>query len=335
MLVLILAGGVVRSTGSGMGCPDWPKCFGRYIPPVNEAQLPSDYRTSYQQKQAKKNQHFAKILDAFGYISLAAKVRNESAQNKIIQEQFNPLKTWTEYINRLIGAVTGIFLLATAALSFSYKKSRPAIIFLSIFNLVLVAIQAWLGSVVVSTNLVPWIVTVHMLLALAILALAILTLHLAKITGNKSVSSRNILLKLLAVLAIILDLVQITLGTEVREKIDQYAAKLNGNFRMNWVNGATKILTDHKNMALAVIAVNVLLFLLVRKNFAKSSALQQLMSSSILIVMMQAFAGAVLTYWGLPPAAQIIHLVLASLLFGVQFYLLLHLFRAPQVITTR
>ena len=34
--LLATAGGLVRATDSGLGCPGWPKCYGRWIPPANE-----------------------------------------------------------------------------------------------------------------------------------------------------------------------------------------------------------------------------------------------------------------------------------------------------------
>ena len=330
LFILILAGGIVRSTGSGMGCPDWPKCFGRYIPPVKEAQLPTNYRTEYIDQQLKKNVHFAKVLSALGYTSLALKIKAGTSVANHQQEEFNAAKTWTEYINRLIGAITGILLLLTSLYSFYYWKVNKLIVFLSLFNLILVGFQAWLGSIVVSSNLVPWIVTAHMLIALGILAISIYTWHKSKVMQ----SGRRIQTKLIVIivtgLALILDIIQITIGTEVREKIDEYADRLKGDYRQEWVNRVGEILYNHKNMALMVIIVNIVLYLFIRKNFIKSSIQQQLMSASIIVIMLQAFTGVTLSYWSLPPVAQVAHIILASLLFGAQFYLLLNLFKSAE-----
>src|SRR5882762_3566892 len=125
LFILILAGGVVRSTGSGMGCPDWPKCFGRYIPPTSSSELPKDYKQKYVAGRLAKNQRFAKTLDVFGYSDLAKRIRED--RSILVPEEFNAAKTWTEYINRLIGAASGIFLLLTAVLSFTYRRENRLI----------------------------------------------------------------------------------------------------------------------------------------------------------------------------------------------------------------
>lgn len=330
LFVLILAGGVVRGSGSGMGCPDWPKCFGKYIPPVKEAQLPKNYRTQYTEHQLKKNLRFVKVLNAFGYTSLASKIQSDTSGKSYRQEDFNAFKTWTEYINRLIGAVTGIFLLLTALYSFYYYKRSIIIFLLSVFNLFLVGLQAWIGSIVVSTNLIPWIVTVHMLIALGILAISIYTLHKAKLLHLNKMAKVKPLVLVTTCLALLLDIIQITIGTEVREKIDEYAAKLKGDFRQEWIEGAGKILINHKNIALIVIITNVVLYLVIRKNYIKSSIQQQLMSTGFIIIMLQIFAGVALSYLSLPPIAQVAHISLASLLFGTQFYLLLNIFKSAE-----
>ena len=327
LFLVILAGGVVRSSGSGMGCPDWPKCFGRYVPPTSSSELPADYKQKYVDGRLAKNQRFAKTLDVFGFSDLATHIRQD--KSILVPEEFNVAKTWTEYINRLIGAISGVFLFLVAVCSFSYWKNNKLIAILSVFNLILVGFQGWLGSIVVSTNLVAWIVTVHMLLALGILALSIATYHLAKVYGKPAVKTMPII-HIVTLLVLILSIVQITFGTEVREQIDAVATRLSG-YRNGWVNSAGQIFTQHRDIAIVVLFANVVLYALIRKHFSRHSIQQQLMSFTFLIIMLQIVTGIVLSYLSLPPFAQAAHIVLASLLFGAQFYLMLNLYRSAKV----
>ena len=325
LFVLILAGGVVRSTGSGMGCPDWPKCFGRYVPPVSAAQLPKDYKQKYIAGRLAKNQKFAKTLDVFGFSDLARHIRED--RSILVPEEFNAAQTWTEYVNRLIGALTGFALMLTAIFSFSYRKENKLIPFLCVFNLILVGFQGWLGSIVVSTNLVAWVVTVHMLLALAILALAIITYHLAKIYGKHKLETSPIT-HVITLFALIISIVQIAFGTEVREKIDAVASHLQGGYREDWINDAGSIFYQHRDVAILVLLINIALYALIRHGFSRHSAQQQLMSFTFLMIMLQIVTGIILSYWALPPVAQAAHILLASLVFGAQFYLMLNLYRS-------
>ncbi len=160
LFLLILAGGIVRSTGSGMGCPDWPKCFDQWVPPTTEAELPANYREQYLQKRIAKNERFANTLENVGLDSTAKQLRNDPSVMKV--ENFDVFNTYTEYINRLIGALTGLFMLLMLWASISIIKQHPKAFMLSVMVLILTLFQAWFGSIVVSTNLVSWTITVHM-----------------------------------------------------------------------------------------------------------------------------------------------------------------------------
>ena len=324
LFILILAGGVVRSTGSGMGCPDWPKCFGQYIPPTNSSQLPADYKQKYVSIRLAKNQRFAKMLDFFGNEQFARRIRED--KSILEPEEFNAFKTWTEYINRLIGAISGILLLLTAIYSFSYKIENKWVPILSIANVVIVMVQAWLGAIVVSTNLVPIIVTIHMLLAIAILAISIATYFIVK-TYGKQTADKNVPTWLLSLFALIITIVQIVFGTEVREKIDAVSARLQGAYRDDWINSIGSIFEDHRSTSIIIFITNVALFLLVRKFFTKHSIQQQLMSFAVLMIVLQIVTGIFLSYWSLPPTAQAIHILISTVLFGTQFYLMLNLYK--------
>jgi cytochrome c oxidase assembly protein subunit 15 len=324
LFVLILAGGVVRSSGSGMGCPDWPKCFGGYIPPTDASQLPKDYKQQYVNGRVAKNQQVAKSFDAMGYAELARRIRSD--KSILIPEDFNVGKAWTEYINRLIGAVSGLLMMLTLYFSFSYRKENFFIPILSFLNLVFVGLEAWLGSIVVSTNLFPWLVTAHMLIALGILAASISAYYLAKVYNKKNITVKPIV-HIFALLALIISIIQIVFGTEVREKIDEVANHLQGGYRSDWITDAGQIFFQHRSIAIAVLICNVILYALIRRSFSRHSIQQQLMSFTFLMIMLQIVTGIIMEYCALPPVTQAIHILLSSLVFGAQFYLVLNLYR--------
>lgn len=323
LFVLILAGGVVRSSGSGMGCPDWPKCFGKLIPPTDASQLPADYKERFVDQRVKKNLRFAKTLDFFGFSTLAEELRND--KSILDPENFNAAKTWTEYINRLIGAITGVFLLLSAFVSVIYLKLKKRIFFLSFFNLFLVVFQAWLGSIVVSTNLVAWIVTVHMVVALAILAISIYTYYYAKVLGDRNLLANKAPgnIRRFSIAALVLTIIQIVLGTELREDVDAVADSMSYLNRSEWVATSDWVYIVHSNLAFVIFILNVVMLVLMRRKYLGNSYQFKYIVYVFFLIMAQLVIGITLAYLALPPVAQAAHILLASLTFGGQFFLLL------------
>ncbi|TAH01974.1 MAG: heme A synthase [Sphingobacteriales bacterium] len=329
LFVLILAGGVVRSSGSGMGCPDWPKCFDQYVPPTDISQLPADYQTKYVAQRVKKNERFASLLSNMGYDDLAIKIRND--ETITIPDEFNATKTYTEYINRLIGALTGFFMLISCFFVRIYIKKNAKIFWFTLFNLVLVFFQAWLGSIVVSTNLLAWVITLHILVALAILAVAIYTYHTAKFKSldNLATKPSKIGVKLLSIVALIITVFQITLGTHVRETVDFVVTTFPSLTRNNWVAKIGESLNYHRDLAVIIFVLNAGLYLLVLQTFKRSSKIVKFLNIIFILIVLQMLVGGVLSYLSFPPTAQALHILFASLLFGAQFYVVLLINQKP------
>lgn len=326
-LLLILAGGIVRSTGSGMGCPDWPKCFDRYVPPTSAEQLPVGYEEKYVAQRVAKNERFAKTLEKMGKGHLADSIRNDVS---ILQpEVFNASKTWTEYINRLMGAITGFLLLALVMFSFTYRSKARRIIVLSVLNLIIVGFQAWLGSIVVSTNLLAWVVTVHMLLALVILAILVYTYNYAEQLHQQPtvVMSKVFWLKVVLFAAIALTVVQVVLGTEVREAVDAVSKSLGYGDRGSWLSRIGKIFSYHRDLAVVVLIVNIVIYQLVKSRFnGKATAL--MVSNAIAVTLiLQILTGLLLSNLALPPYAQALHILFSTILFSLQYYLYLLVYK--------
>ncbi len=316
--VLILVGGIVRSTGSGMGCPDWPTCFGKFVPPTSIDELPQNYKEVYSEYRNKKNQRFAKYLSVMGFDETAEALLNDPS---VLQEgDFNAAKTLIEYINRIVGVIIGLMIIAVAVVSLKLRKTAPRITGIAFASLTLVIFQGWIGSFVVSSNLMPWTITVHMFLALLLVAMLIYLVHLSG--EGPTVKSSLGFWWLLAAMALLL--VQILLGTHVREEIDQISSSTP---RDGWLDAIAQSFGIHRSFSWIVLLVHVGLIVRLRQ----TQGLKIFPVALILLILSTILSGAGMAYFGVPPFLQPVHLLLASVTFGVQFLLLLRLNRKEEL----
>jgi cytochrome c oxidase assembly protein subunit 15 len=306
---LILVGGIVRTTGSGMGCPDWPKCFGSWTPPTSVDQLPSNYKENYSTYRDEKNQKFARYLRLIGMNSTADQLL---ADKSVLEEaDFNPVKTWIEYTNRLVGVTIGFFIILLFYKSISFRKSRPVLFWLSLATLIAVIFQGWFGSIVVSTNLTRWTITVHFFLALLMVTLLIYLLHKCEEIDHVDVkpSSRWWLVACMITL-----LVQVFFGTEVRGSIDSLATSLP---RESWIGQLGTDFIVHRSFSWVLLLFNTIFFLQIRKTIA----LKTLSLALFLLILCSLATGIVMAYFSIPAAIQPVHLLIATLAFGLQLWL--------------
>ena len=122
--LVIVAGAVVRMTGSGMGCPDWPKCFGYYIPPTEVSELEFQANREYEKGQVIIVDETLKVAASNFTSAENYSEENWETYTKHDYAIFNPTHTWVEYINRLAGALAGFAVLIMAVLSFKKWKKR-------------------------------------------------------------------------------------------------------------------------------------------------------------------------------------------------------------------
>jgi cytochrome c oxidase assembly protein subunit 15 len=292
--VLIVVGSSVRASGAGMGCPDWPTCFGQWIPPTDVSQLPSNYQEIYKER---------------GYANVA----------------FNPVKTWTEYFNRLTGATIGILVFITLIFAWMLRKEDGAAFKASLAAFVLVGFNGWLGSVVVSSNLHPTLITTHMFAALLTIAALIYATMRAWGFRVQPATPPSKLLVFALTAGIALTLAQVALGTQVREAVDVLALNPQYSDRSTWFSGLGSVLYSHIALAVLVLVWNLWVVLMIWKSAGTSGVVQKLSYALIAIVIAQILIGISFKLFNFPAVLQPAHLLGGSLIFGVQFALLIAL----------
>ncbi|MGB1043101.1 MAG: COX15/CtaA family protein [Tenacibaculum sp.] len=314
--LIFLAGSVVRMTGSGMGCPDWPKCFGYYIPPTSEEQITWQPNTEY------KEGIIIVKNEALFVAENDLKTANEfNADNWVKYEKhsyakFNKYHTWTEYINRLTSALAGIPFLFLIFVSTKFWREKKLITLLSFGAFFLMLFEAWLGKTVVDSNLKPTIITIHMVAGLVIVALLLWLLFIVS-DRKKATYKFNSLFSKLVIVSAIFSLIQIAMGTQVRQFIDEQV-KLFGfdNKQFSLLEPNFKFYF-HRSFTIAIVLINAGIFYL---NQIKNLG-YKLVNWIVILILLETVTGILMYYAEFPLGTQAIHLLSGAILFGLQFYL--------------
>jgi cytochrome c oxidase assembly protein subunit 15 len=308
--LVIIAGSIVRTSGSGMGCPDWPKCFDQYIPPTSADQLPANYKSTYRTYRQKKIEKFAKFLTSIGFEETATELRNDDSL--LIEQDFNARKTWVEYGNRLVGFVAGNMVLILFVWTFIRYRKKRLLLILTFLNLVLMGIEGWFGSIVVATNLVPWTITLHMFLALVIVGIHIKIIRIIK---DKSFQFKlSSTFKYLFYFTIALTFIQIILGAQVRQEIDFMVKDMVD--RTSWISTMEGDFYFHRSFSWILLAANLLLLYLNRKHKYGIPTIKIIVG----ILLVEFVTGVLFSYADMPAFTQPVHLLAATVLLGFQFY---------------
>lgn len=312
--LIFLAGSFVRMTGSGMGCPDWPKCFGYYIPPTSEEQLLWEPNKTFEKGMIiTKDEVLLTALKDFT-TSSEFNPSNWEQYTKHDYAIFNVFHTWTEYINRLVSVLAGFVFLFLMYKSLAFWNKKRSLTVLSFTAFLMMLFEAWLGKIVVDSNLKPTLITIHMVVGLLIIGVLLRTYFLSR--PQQQFKTNSLFTKLLIV-SVIFSLIQVAMGTQVRQFIDEQV-KLFGFENKNYslMNPSFKFYF-HRSFTIAIVFVNFGMFYL---NQTKQLG-YKLVNWIMVLIFLEIITGILMYYAEFPIGTQALHLMAGAILFGLQFYL--------------
>ena len=254
VLVLMFVGAIVRVTGAGMGCPDWPTCWGCLIPPtkvedVDFSKLPIE---RFQRKAERMGRDPASITV------------------ESLRQEFNPRHVWTEFLNRLTSLPVGFFSLATFIAAFWQREKRPLVFWMAFTSLAVVLINAWMGARVVYSGLSPGVLTAHLALAMALLGSLMYCAWRGTDTPwwialNAPVHAK---LRLAVTVLLVVTVIEGISGSQVREMTD-VMAKSHGNVaRETWTGELEEswVYLVHRSFSWAVLGATIWAWVLTKRH---------------------------------------------------------------------
>ena len=276
--LLIFVGGLVRVSGSGLGCPDWPKCFGRWVPPTNIEQIPAH----------------------------------------IDSTAFNIVLAWIEYGNRMLGVIVGISILLMTAIAVIYFRKNNRILFSSLLSLFLVIFNGGLGAIVVSSILNPFIVSLHMILALFLVSvLSYTTIESYKIIDTNKFTNMYLSKKISTSLILlwIFIVIEILLGTGIRTNIELIAIDNPLFSKGELLSSLNSYKYLHSILGFSLLFLSIYLCYLFKDDFLGLS--KQLVLFIFGMIMFQIFLGELMIFFELPQLTRLFHTWGSSWLVGI------------------
>lgn len=308
VLCLIFIGAIVRVTGAGMGCPDWPKCWGLLIPPTSVEEVDFDKLPI---------EKFRKKAEGMGRDP--ASITRES-----LMREFNPRHVWIEFTNRLSSLPVGFLTLATFIASFWQRKVRPKVFWFSFAALFLVLANAWMGARVVYSGISPGVLSTHLALAMLLICTLTYCMWAGTETPRKLVMSskaglarKTIAFLLLAVVA------EGIIGAQIREMTDELSKSHLDAPRETWVgeleNTATYLF--HRSFSWVILVTTVFGFAISKRNQPGGASHTQI--GVLVIVLVQMLLGLVMSRIHIYSWSQVLHVGLAAILLSLVFRWLL------------
>ena len=276
--LLIFVGGLVRVSGSGLGCPDWPKCFGRWVPPTSIEQIPAH----------------------------------------IDPTAFNIVLAWIEYGNRMLGVIVGISILLMTIIAVIYFKKNSKILFSSLLSLFLVVANGGLGAIVVSSVLNPFIVSLHMILALFLVSvLSYVTIESYKLINTQKFTgillSKKISISLIALWIFII--IEILLGTGIRTNIELIAIDNPLLSKGELLDSLNSYKYLHSILGFSLLFLSFYLCYLFKDDFLGLS--KQLVLFIFVMIILQIFLGELMIFFEMPQLTRLFHTWGSSWLVGI------------------
>ena len=236
---------------------------------------------------------------------------------------YNPVHTAIEYINRLVSVLLGFTALGMLLTSFTYWKSKKTIPLLSVLVVLLIGFEAWLGRLVVDSVLAPRIISLHLFAGYALIFITSMILGQFSASTNILFSKKG---KWFFTIAFVLLLIQLLLGTQLREVFDDLHQS-DAVDRSQWIDIANIKFLIHRSFSL----VYALFLILAAIQFNKHKyAIDRLRKSAVLMgcmVVLEVISGVIMEHLNIPRFAQPLHVLVSSVLFAAHSYTCVIIFR--------